>query len=222
MTPLTTYKLVAQAIKSRVETFSDRRLNDGDDVWRERELELRCAVAATANAIAVEFHAANSIFDLAGFAAACGLYVSDGRDTHSDCHPGELTWERPRDRVVAIPEPKEPAPMMPASDPEPCVPDSELVAALPEYNGWRAAYEYPGYIHYAHPENSVVVCASSDFNGAGKLDIQIQTTVGDSFDDGENEPWPRAGRTAEKMFARLRPYLDKYHPTTAAGTSKES
>jgi hypothetical protein len=97
----TTYNLVARAIKTRVDAFSDRRLNDGDDVWRERELELRCGVAATANAIAVEFHAANSTFDLAGFAAACGLYVSDGRDNYSDCHPGELTWERPRSPEVA-------------------------------------------------------------------------------------------------------------------------
>ena len=34
------------------------------------------------------------------FAAACGLYVSDGRDNYSDCHPGELTWERPRDTTA--------------------------------------------------------------------------------------------------------------------------
>ena len=94
------------------------------------------------------------------------------------------------------------------------VPDHDLQAALPEHNGWRAAYEYPGYIHYSHPESDVIVCASSDFNGDGKLDIQIQTTDGRSFDDGENEPWPHEGRTAEKMFARIRPYLDKYHPTT--------
>lgn len=90
------YDLVARAIKGRVEAFSDRRLNDGDDVWRERELELRFGVAATANAIAVEFAASDAAFDLAAFAAACGLHVSDGRDTYSDCHPGELTWERPR------------------------------------------------------------------------------------------------------------------------------
>jgi hypothetical protein len=94
---LTTYDLVARAIKSRVDTFSDRRLHDGDDVWRERELELRSAVAATANAIAVELleHAVG--MDRKRFALACGLYVSDGRDSYSDCHPGELTWERPRD-----------------------------------------------------------------------------------------------------------------------------
>lgn len=93
---MTTYQLVACAIKSRVDTFSDRRLNDGDDVWRERELTLRETVAATANAIAIELANSDVAFDVARFATACGLYVSNGRDDYSDCCPGELTWERPR------------------------------------------------------------------------------------------------------------------------------
>ena len=198
-----TYKLVARAIKSRVDAFSDRRLNDGDDVWEAREMELRCGVAATANAIAVEFADADedAAFDIAHFAAACGLYVSEGRDNYSDCHPGELTWERPRDTVIA---------------------DHVLQAELPEYKGWRSTYEHPGFIHYSHPDSDVVVCAASDFNGDAKLDIQIQTTDGHSFDDGANDPWPHAGRTGLKMFDRIRPYLDKYHPTTAASAPKES
>ena len=110
-------------------------------------------------------------------------------------------------------------------DPQPTkslVPDHELAAALPTYNGWSAIYEYPGYISYEHPDGDIVVCASSDFNGDGKLDIQIQTADGSrSLDDGENDPWPHEGRTAEKMFARIRPYLDNYQPTTATA-SKES
>lgn len=93
---LTLHETVARAIKSRVDAFSDRRLNDGDDVWRERELELRCGVAATANAIAVALKRDDDTLDLAEFASACGLHVSDGRDNYSDCYPGELTWERPR------------------------------------------------------------------------------------------------------------------------------
>ena len=88
-------KLVAAAIKSRVDKFSDRRLNDGDDVWEARELELRCGVAATASAILVALKAADATLDVAAFAAACGLYVSEGRDNYSDCYPGELTWEKP-------------------------------------------------------------------------------------------------------------------------------
>jgi hypothetical protein len=130
--------------------------------------------------------------------------VYDGRDNYSDCHPGELTWERPR----AAPE---------------TVSDHDLSAQLPKHNGWRATYEYPGYIHYSHPESTILVCASSDFNGDGKLDIQIQTTDGHSFDDGENDPWPHEGRTADKLFARVRPYLDKYQPTaTTTNVPKES
>ena len=104
------------------------------------------------------------------------------------------------------------------------VTDHELQAALPEYNGWSSTYAYPGFISYEHPDTNIMVCAASDFNGDAKLDIQIQTADGRSFDDGENAAWPHADRTAEKMFARLRPYLDKYHPTTATvpSPSKES
>ena len=83
---------LATAIRGQVDKFSDRRLNDGDDVWRERELEFRLGVAQTANAIRVALD-----LDTAPFATACGLYVSDGRDSYSDCFPGELTWEKPRD-----------------------------------------------------------------------------------------------------------------------------
>lgn len=82
---------LAGAIWGQVEKFSARRLDDGDDVWRERELELRCGVAATANAICTALG-----LDAATFAAACGLYVSNGRDSYSNCAPGELTWEKPR------------------------------------------------------------------------------------------------------------------------------
>lgn len=95
------------------------------------------------------------------------------------------------------------------------VPDDELQASLPEYKGWQSSYEYPGFVSYTHPDSDVMVCASSDFNGDSKLDIQIQTTGGHSFDDGENAPWPHEGRTAVTMFDRLRPYLDKYHPSAA-------
>jgi hypothetical protein len=82
---------LAKAVRGQVDKFSDRRLNDGDDIWRERELEYRLGIAQTANAICVALD-----LDAALFAAACGLYVSDGRDSYSDCYPGELTWEKPR------------------------------------------------------------------------------------------------------------------------------
>jgi hypothetical protein len=81
---------LAEAIRHQVEKFSDRRLNDGDDIWREREIEYRRGIAETANAICVALQ-----LDTATFAAACGLYVSNGRDSYSDCRPGELTWEKP-------------------------------------------------------------------------------------------------------------------------------
>jgi hypothetical protein len=138
------HKLVARAIKTQVEWFSERALCSGDDSLHRRECAFRCGVARTAQAIAREFHAEHAPFDIAGFATACGLYVSDGRDTYSDCLPGQLTWERPRDMVGA-------GNAAPAPAPEQYVSDSELVDLLPEYLGWSAAYEYPGSIQYAHP-----------------------------------------------------------------------
>jgi hypothetical protein len=82
---------LAKALRGQVGKFSDPRLNDYDYVWREREIEYRCAIAETANAVCVALQ-----LDANAFAAACGLYVSDGRDSYSDCRPGELTWEKPR------------------------------------------------------------------------------------------------------------------------------
>lgn len=93
MQPHDSQKL-AEAIRSQVTRFSARRLNDGDDVWREGEIGYRRGIAETANAICVALQ-----FDAATFAAACGLYVSDGRDAFSDCLPGELTWEKPGERA---------------------------------------------------------------------------------------------------------------------------
>lgn len=89
------FDMVAKAIQSQVAKFSDERLDNGDDVWLERELAFRDGVVATANAIRSEIVPTHVQFDVARFAAACGLYVSNGHDNYSDCHPGELTWEVP-------------------------------------------------------------------------------------------------------------------------------
>jgi hypothetical protein len=83
-------KWIAEAVRHQVGKFSDRRLNDGDDIWRERELEYRRGITETANAICVALG-----LDAEAFATACGLYVSSGQDSYSDCQPGELTWEKP-------------------------------------------------------------------------------------------------------------------------------
>ena len=80
---------LAEAFKGQVAKFSDQRLDNGDEILLERELEYRRGIAETANAVCVALQ-----LDAAAFAAACGLYVSQGRDTFNDCHPGELTWEK--------------------------------------------------------------------------------------------------------------------------------
>lgn len=82
---------LAKALRGQVGKFSDSRLNDYDHSWRDPEIEYRRSIAETANAVCVALQ-----LDAATFATACGLYVSDGRDSYSDCRPGELTWEMPR------------------------------------------------------------------------------------------------------------------------------
>ena len=81
---------LAEAVRGQVAKFSDRRLDDGDEILLERELEYRRGIAETANAVCVALQ-----LDAEEFATACGLYVSNGRDVFNDCHPGELTWEKP-------------------------------------------------------------------------------------------------------------------------------
>lgn len=93
--------VVASAIHRRVEKFSDRRMTDGNELWREREIALRCTVAALANEIAKGFEAENPrVFDPAKFAAVCGLYISHGGDNYSNCLPGQITWENPAGEVT--------------------------------------------------------------------------------------------------------------------------
>lgn len=95
--------------------------------------------------------------------------------------------------------------------------DSAMCAELPEYNGWRATYEYPGYIFYHHPKTELCICISSDFNGQGMLDVQVHNPVTGWYDDGRGKtsgggelPWPYEGRSAAKMFELVKPFLDEY------------
>jgi hypothetical protein len=166
--------LLAIAIKSQVDKFSDRRLNDGDDVWLARETELRCGVAATANAICVALQ-----LDVASFASACGLYVSDGRDNYSDCRPGELTWEAP----VAAKKAQEPKQTMSITknititDTTKLSPGEKLVLALP---GGIAEQEARGQRELVGseqlPRDGLLGADRASWEGLG---LKIDETTGD-------------------------------------------
>ena len=95
--------------------------------------------------------------------------------------------------------------------------DRALCAALPVYNGWRAFYEYPGQIEYAHSDAEVRVVCTSDWERPETLDVQLQRLDGHDLDDGGDVlPWPRRDRTWGAMFALLRPFLDRLQPACAA------
>jgi len=100
--------------------------------------------------------------------------------------------------------------------------DRVLCAALPVYNGWRANYEYPGQIEYAHNDAEVRVVCTSDWEQPDTLNVQLQCRDGGDLDDGGDVlPWPRRDRTWGAMFALLRPFLDRYQPACpACGATK--
>lgn len=113
--------------------------------------------------------------------------------------------------------------------------DGDLCRDLPEYNGWRATYEYPGFINYSHPDTDLNICATSDWDGEpGTLDVQVQTMDGwvspaphGGFSGGGKVEWPLVGRTSALMFALLKPFLDEYtgvryrHPCSNCGATLE-
>jgi hypothetical protein len=81
------------------------------------------------------------------------------------------------------------------------------LAALPRYNGWMIAWEYPGYVAF-HRNGSPSVIATPDYHVTGMISVEVTTT-----DDGHTEPrpnvaWPREGRTPEGYMAVMRPVLD--------------
>lgn len=121
---------IAAVIKSQVRKFDDKRLND-DDLFA-REAEYRRATAELANAICDAFKDHSTKFDVAKFAAACGLYVSDGRDTHSDCSPGQLTWEKPATAAPAR------VPTTPKEKLEALVESTSDAYSFNRYMSWKA------------------------------------------------------------------------------------
>lgn len=109
--------------------------------------------------------------------------------------------------------------------------DAVLCDALPEYNGWHPSYEYPGHIFYTRPGQDLVIVATSDWEVNGTLDVQVQDDQGWcspapylGFSGGGVVEWPYEGRTPEKLFALLKPFLDEYqgvvrrHPCKWCGT----
>lgn len=88
-----------------------------------------------------------------------------------------------------------------------------LVRALPAYNGWKAAWEYPGYLAF-HRTGSDSVFATPDHNTRGEIAIDVQYPDGRST-SRPNIAWSRKGRTPEGFLALLAPVLDSIAPRQA-------
>jgi hypothetical protein len=98
-----------------------------------------------------------------------------------------------------------------------CVSDAQAneqlvaaLAALPAYNGWRAHWEYPGYVAF-HRKGSPSIFATPDYHERGQISCEVEYSSGHQM-PLDNAPWPRKGRTPEAYMAIMRHVLDKAAP----------
>jgi hypothetical protein len=92
--------------------------------------------------------------------------------------------------------------------------------ALPSYCGWQFTYEYPGFFCYSHPSSPASVCFTPDWDRDGEVQIEVQTLDG-RFLGGALIPWPHEGRTAQKLFDLVKPYLDEHQPAGGGDEPEE-
>lgn len=83
------------------------------------------------------------------------------------------------------------------------------------YRGWIFAYEHPGAFSFYHPKSDVTIYHTPDFNTDGYIDIQA--TLADQGVNLETTEVVFPVRTAAALFAAVKPYLDKYHPSKGKG-----
>jgi hypothetical protein len=92
---------------------------------------------------------------------------------------------------------------------------AELAHRLPEYDGWKATWEYPGYINWSNPQvPDIYVCATPDYRRDSTIAIDINNQRDGStheFDGGFGDQfWPLgATRTPGTYMGVIRPVLDK-------------
>jgi len=83
------------------------------------------------------------------------------------------------------------------------------LAALPRYNGWMIAWEYPGYVAF-HRNGSPSVIATPDHHVTGMISVEYDRGV--TTMSIPDIAWPVNGRTPESYMAIMRPVLDKISP----------
>lgn len=120
-------------------------------------------------------------------------------------------------------EPMDPAPAPPERELQPPhVTMSEkgwhwarFAEQLPTHNGWRATWEFPGFLHWTHPALDLSLVATPDWESRGNPEItcDLQDRGGEQMQFGGRRwdvphPWPRETRTPESYMAIVAPQLD--------------
>jgi hypothetical protein len=126
--------------------------------------------------------------------ADCGVSTADGTPTPHECAPQE-----------------------PESDAVNAAGLARDLQALPSYNGWSVAWEYPGYLAFHRP-GSCSVLATPDYHERGLIAVEVRLADGSGVAVADIA-WPRKGRTREGFLALLRPVLDRAAPASNDGAA---
>ncbi|HET9062404.1 MAG TPA: hypothetical protein VFO62_03860 [Candidatus Binatia bacterium] len=89
---------------------------------------------------------------------------------------------------------------------------AEFVSSLPEHAGWRATWEYPGFLMWSKPGVDYIMCATPDFHEGGVIAVGVQDSQGDPVEiEGVTDvEWKRGPtRTPESYMARIIPMLGR-------------
>lgn len=90
------------------------------------------------------------------------------------------------------------------------------LSAIPEHQGWRFSYEYPGFYCYSRPGGRSTVFFTTEWGHEG-MAIEVQASDGHHVEYGNRDctqRWvqlhlPREGRTGPQIFEMVRPILDQ-------------
>ena len=93
--------------------------------------------------------------------------------------------------------------------------------ALPAYQGWEFAYEYPGLFCFHHPRSNLNIFFTPDWCEDGEMPIEVQDDEGNCI-DYVTIPLPQEGRTGVQLLDLVRPTLDKHLPPPPPGEQPEA
>lgn len=110
----------------------------------------------------------------------------------------------------------------PAGQPQALAEDwAMFVNLLPSYNGWTAAWEYPGFLSWHHKKFQMQLIATPDWESSEQvivLDLEDEggelTTFGGKAWD-RVIPWPTSERCVETYMQHIAPTLDEINAAAA-------